>query len=56
MVTAGVEQEGQERHLGTLFVGIKGYNVLESFTSAGRFYAGKQDPVGWNTHTLGACQ
>jgi len=38
IVWSEIESKGAEHHLGTLFVDIKGYSVLERFTSVGPFY------------------
>ena len=38
IVWSEIESKAGEHHLGTLFVGIRGYNVLERFVPSGPFY------------------
>jgi hypothetical protein len=38
ILPTSIQRSGDQRHMGTLFVGIRGYNVLESFVPAGPYY------------------
>lgn len=38
ILPTSIQSSGEQRHMGTLFVGIRGYNVLESFVPAGPYY------------------
>jgi Trypsin-like peptidase domain len=38
ILPTSIQSSGDQRHMGTLFVGIRGYNVLESFVPAGPYY------------------
>lgn len=38
ILPTSIQSSGNERYLGTLFVGIRGYNALESFVPAGPYY------------------
>jgi hypothetical protein len=38
ILPTSIQRSGDQRYMGTLFVGIRGYNVLESFVPAGPYY------------------
>jgi S1-C subfamily serine protease len=38
ILPTSIQSSGDQRYMGTLFVGIRGYNVLESFVPAGSYY------------------